>query len=254
MTEQPRGPFFSLDGKVAFVTGAGRGLGEAIAYRLAASGAKVGVFDLDGEKAANVALACSGVALQGSVTSPEDVERALQYLQEQFGPPHIVVNNAGILGDVAPTWELEVDDLRQVLEVNLIGTFIVCRAVLPGMIARKYGRIINISSVAGKEGNPDLVPYSASKAAVIALSKSIAKSVAVEEGDITVNSISPAILNSPMFDEMPKETAEKMIAKIPLGRPGKIEEVAGLVHYLASNEASFTTGQCYDISGGRSTY
>ncbi len=253
MVEQPRGPFFSLDGKVALVTGAGRGLGEAIAYRLAASGTKVGVFDLDGEKAADVARNCSGIALQGSVTNEEDIERALRYLQEQFGPPHIVVNNAGILGQVAPCWEVDAAEMRHVLDVNLMGTFLVCRAVLPGMLARQYGRIVNIASIAGKEGNSQLVPYSVSKAAVIALTKSIAKSVA-GQGDVTINSISPALLETPMLEEMPAETAQSMLDKAPLGRAGTIEEVAALVHYLASNESSYTTGQCFDISGGRASY
>jgi len=253
MVEQPRGPFFSLDGRVALVTGAGQGLGEAIAYRLAASGAKVGVFDLDGEKAANVALNCSGVALQGSVTNAEDVERALTNLEERFGPVQIVVNNAGILGKFAPCWDLDVPDMRQVMEVNLMGTFLVCRAVLPGMMARSYGRIINIASIAGKEGNANLLPYSTSKAAIIALTKSIAKSVA-KNGDITVNCVTPAIISSPMLDKLPNGSKEELVADIPVGRPGTIEEVAALVHYLASHESSFTTGQSYDISGGRASY
>lgn len=249
MAEQPRGPFFKLDGKVAFVTGAGQGLGEAIAYRLAACGAKVGVFDLDGEKAANVALNCSGVGLQGSVTCEEDVERGLRYLEEQFGPPQIVVNNAAILGAIGPCWELEADDIRQVMDVNLIGTFLVCHAVLPGMLSRKYGRIINIASVAGKEGNADLIPYSTSKAAVIALTKSIAKSVG-GKGDIVVNCISPALLDTPMWESLPKTVADSLVASVPVGRTGTIEEVAALVHYLASSESSLTTGQCYNMNGG----
>ncbi len=253
MTEQPQGPFFSLDGKVAFVTGAGQGLGEAIAQRLSACGARVGVFDLDGERAANVALNCSGIALQGSVTSEEDIARALGYLEEQYGPPDIVVNNAGIIGKIGPVWELTRADFQQVLDVNLIGAFLVSQAVLPGMIERKYGRVINIASIAGKEGNPNLVPYSASKAALIGMTKSLAREVC-GQGDVTVNSISPAVIHTPMMDEMPRETAEFMVSKVPMGRPGTPQEVAALVHYLASSDASFTTGQCYDISGGRATY
>ncbi len=249
MVEQPRGPFFKLDGRVAFVTGAGQGMGEAIAYRLAACGAKVGVFDLDGEKAANVALKCSGIALQGSITSEEDVERALGYLREQFGEPHIVVNNAGILGKVGSAWELEAADVRQVLDVNLIGTFLVCRAVLPGMIARDYGRVINIASIAGREGNSDLVPYSVSKGAVIALTKSLAKSV-TGKGDVAVSCIAPALLNTPMWDALPKSAADSLASRIALGRAGRIEEIAGLVHYLASSESSLSNGQCYDVNGG----
>ncbi len=245
--------FFSLAGKVALVTGAGQGIGEAIARRLAAAGAKVGVFDLNESAANAVANEIAGVALPGDVTREFDMAVALAHLAANAGPVDILVNNAGIIGKVGPIADISRDDLEQVLAINLVGPFLLSRAVLPTMLTRKYGRIVNVASIAGKEGNPNLIPYSVSKAALIALTKSLAKEVA-GKGDITVNSISPAVIHTPMMDALPAATQDYMVSRVPLGRPGKSEEVAALVHYLASSEASFTTGQCYDISGGRATY
>jgi 3-oxoacyl-[acyl-carrier protein] reductase len=246
-------PFFDLTGKIAFVTGAGQGIGAAIARRFAAAGAKVGVFDLDERLATEVASEVGGVPLVGSVTSEVDIDRALNELQRQAGSPDLVVNNAGIIGKVGPIGSLDRSDLEHVLEVNLVGPFLISRAVLPAMRERRYGRIVNVASIAGKEGNPNLIPYSVSKAALIALTKALAKEVA-GQGDITVNSISPAVIHTPMMDALPQTTQDYMVSRVPLGRPGTADEVAALVHYLASSEASFTTGQCYDISGGRATY
>jgi NAD(P)-dependent dehydrogenase (short-subunit alcohol dehydrogenase family) len=245
--------FFRLDGKVALVTGGGQGIGEAICRRLAAAGATVGVFDRDAGKAQKIALAVKGVALAGDVTSEADVAAAVDELEAQAGPVDILVNNAGIVGRAARIWELTKDDMEAVLAVNLVGPFLCCRAVVPGMLQCKYGRIVNVASIAGKEGNPTLGPYSASKAALIALTKSLAKELA-GQGDLTVNSIAPAVIATPMLEGIPQATIDYMVSRIPLGRPGKAEEVAALVHFLASAEASFTTGQCYDISGGRATY
>jgi 3-oxoacyl-[acyl-carrier protein] reductase len=163
------------------------------------------------------------------------------------------VNNAGIIGMVGPIADISRNDLEDVLAINLVAPFLLSRAALPAMLARKYGRIVNVASIAGKEGNPNLIPYSVSKAALIALTKSLAKEVA-GKGDITVNSISPAVIHTPMMDALPAATQEYMVSRVPLGRPGTSEEVAALVHYLASSDASFSTGQCYDISGGRATY
>jgi 3-oxoacyl-[acyl-carrier protein] reductase len=165
----------------------------------------------------------------------------------------ILVNNAGITGKSASVWDLKRDDLESVLAVNLVGPFLWCRAVIPGMLQRGCGRIVNMASIAGKEGNPALAPYSASKAGLIALTKSLAKEVA-GKGDITVNAISPAVIATPILEGLPQSTIDYMVSRIPMGRTGRAEEVAALVHYLASPEASFTTGQCYDISGGRATY
>jgi len=163
------------------------------------------------------------------------------------------VNNAGITGRTLPLWQLEESDLDQVYAVNLKGVFLTCRAVIDSMISRRYGRIVNVASIAGKEGNPTLIPYSSTKAAVICLTKALAKEV-VGQGDITVNSISPAVVRTSILDTMSPETVAYMVSKIPVGRTGTVEEIAALVHFLASREASFTTGQCYDISGGRATY
>ena len=245
--------FFRLDGRVALVTGGGQGIGEAICRRLAQAGAKVGVFDLEAGKAAKVALSIGGVALAGDVTSESDVESALEELHERAGPIDILVNNAGITGKAGRIWELTQKDLESVLAVNVVGPWLFCRAVAPVFQQRQYGRIVNVASIAGKEGNPTLGPYSASKAALIALTKSMAKEL-VGQGDITVNAISPAVIHTPILEGLPQATVDYMVAKIPMGRTGKPEEVAALVHFLASAEASFTTGQCYDISGGRATY
>ena len=245
--------FFGLDGKVALVTGGGQGIGEAICLRLAAAGAKVGVFDLDAARAQRVALAIGGIGLAGNVSAEADLDAAVIDLQERFGGIDILVNNAGVTGKAGKLWELTRQDWETVLDVNVLGPVICCQAVVPIMRQRKYGRIVNIASIAGKEGNPTLGPYSASKAALIAFTKSLAKEL-VGQGDITVNSISPAVIHTPILDGLPQSTVDYMVSRIPMGRTGRPEEVAALVHYLASAEASFTTGQCYDISGGRATY
>lgn len=246
-------PFFSLTGKVALVTGAGQGIGAAIARRLAAAGARVGVFDLNRSASEAVADEIAGVALTGDVTYEGHIERALTELSVQAGPIDILVNNAGIIGKVGAIGDLTRDDLQAVLDINLVAPFLFCQAVLPDMLAKKYGRIVNVASIAGKEGNPNLIPYSVSKAALICMTKALAKEVA-GKGDLTVNAISPAVIHTPMMDALPQATQDYMVSRVPLGRPGTADEVASLVHYLSSREASFTTGQCYDISGGRATY
>lgn len=249
----PRTEFFSLEGQAAVVTGGGRGIGEGIVIRLAAAGARLAVLDSDGAATEEVALRVKGVGLTCDVTSAASVRSAIEEVRRRFGPIQILVNNAGIAGRTAPLWELEERDLDQVYAVNLKGVFLTCRAVIPEMLAQGYGRILNIASIAGKEGNPTLLPYSATKAGVIGLTKSLAKEVA-GKGDITVNSISPAVIKTKILEGISKETVQYMVSRIPMGRTGTIEEVAALVHFLVSREASFTTGQCYDISGGRATY
>lgn len=245
--------FFDLEGQVAVVTGAGQGIGEGIARRLQAAGARVAILDLNEEKARAVAQSMGGLGLKCDVASSTVVENCIQEVRRHLGPIDIVVNNAGITGKTALLWHLDESDLDQVYAVNLKGVFLMCRVVISEMLERRYGRIVNVASIAGKEGNPTLLPYSSMKAAVIGLTKALAKEVA-GKGDITVNSISPAVVYTKIHDTIPKQTIEYMVSRIPMGRTGKIEEVAALVHYLVSREASFTTGQCYDISGGRATY
>jgi len=245
--------FFSLQGQVAVVTGAGQGIGEGIATRLSQAGARVAVLDMNRSTAEASAQRLKGIGLHCDVSSAVSVQSAMEEVRRQLGPIQILVNNAGITGRTLPLWELDESDLDQVYAVNLKGVFLACRAVIPEMLAQGYGRILNVASIAGKEGNPTLIPYSSTKAAVIGLTKALAKEVA-GKGNITVNAISPAVIRTKILDTIAKETVQYMVSRIPMGRTGTIEEIAALVHYLVSREASFTTGQCYDISGGRATY
>jgi 3-oxoacyl-[acyl-carrier protein] reductase len=245
--------FFSLKNRVAIVTGGGQGIGEGIAIRLHAAGAKVAVLDLNEGAAESVAKSVAGLGVKCDVSSAGSVKGAVERVRGELGPIDILVNDAGITGKTARLWELEEEDMDRVYAVNLKGVFLMCRAVILEMLERKYGRIVNMASIAGKEGNPTLVPYSSSKAGVIALTKAFAKEVA-EQGDITVNSIAPGVVRTKILDTIAPKTVQYMISKIPMGRTGRIEEVAALVHFLVSSESSFTTGQCYDISGGRATY
>ena len=250
------GDFFRLDGRVAVVTGGGQGIGEAVCRRLAAAGARVGVFDLNAEHARRVAQSIGGVPMLGDLTSEADLDRVFAEIRSAAGPVDVLVNNAGVAsrkGRDVPIWESVREDWEFVFDINVVGLVLCCKAVLPGMIERKYGRVVNIASIAGKEGNPKMGPYSASKAAVIALTKSLSKEL-VGKGDICVNSVSPAVIQTPILDQLNPEQINMMLSKIPLGRTGKPDEVAALVHFLSSSECSFTTGFCFDISGGRATY
>jgi 2-dehydro-3-deoxy-L-rhamnonate dehydrogenase (NAD+) len=247
---------FRLDGKVAVVTGGGQGIGEAICRRLSKAGAKVGVFDMVEANSVRVANAIGGVPLVGDLTKEADLERVFGEMAQKAGPVDILVNNAGVAsrkGRDVPIWESVREDWEFVLGINVVGLALCCKAVLPGMIERRYGRIVNIASIAGKEGNPKMAPYSASKAAVICLTKSLSKEL-IGKGDICVNSVSPAVIQTPILDQLNAEQINMMLSKIPLSRTGKPEEVAALVHFLCSSDCSFTTGFCFDISGGRATY
>ena len=245
--------FFCLKGQIAVITGGAQGIGEGVARRLSAAGARIAILDLKEESAKSVAQEIDGFAVRCDVTSGGSVAESILAVRRNFGRISILVNNAGIAGKTGYLWELDESDLDKVYAVNLKGVFLMCRAVIEEMLEGGYGRIVNVASIAGKEGNPRLIPYSSSKSAVIALTKALAKEVA-GRGDITVNSISPAAVQTKILETISRETVEYMISRIPMGRTGTIEEIAALVHYLVSPEASFTTGQCYDISGGRATY
>jgi 2-dehydro-3-deoxy-L-rhamnonate dehydrogenase (NAD+) len=245
--------FFYLKGQTAVVTGGAQGIGEGIARRLSSAGARIAILDLDEENAKSVAQEMGGFAVRCDVTSEASVAESVLAVRRNLGRISILVNNAGIAGRTGYLWELDERDLDKVYAVNLKGVFLMCRAVVEEMLESGYGRIVNVASIAGKEGNPRLIPYSSTKAAVIALTKALAKEV-TGRGDITVNSISPAAVQTKILETIPQETVNYMVSRIPMGRTGRIEEIAALVHYLVSPEASFTTGQCYDISGGRATY
>jgi 3-oxoacyl-[acyl-carrier protein] reductase len=231
----------------ALVTGAARGIGLACAQRLRAAGCRVVGVDL-GTPALAEAAAHLDVVAELDVSDAAAVRR----LVAEHGPFDIVVNSAGVVGPNKPMWEVSDDEWRSTMAVNLDGVFQVCRAVVPAMVERGWGRIVNIASIAGKEGNPNLAAYSASKAAVIGFTKSIGKELATT--GVLVNSIAPAVIATPMNSDTAPEVLQYMIAKIPMARTGSAEEVAALVLWLSSDECSFSTGACYDISGGRATY
>jgi len=244
----------SLAGRVALITGGARGIGLAIARRLVADGASVALVDLDKSavEAAASEIGASAVALVADVTRTDDVERAVGAAHARWGRLDIVVNNAGITGGSKLTWELTDDDWNRVIACDLTSVFLVSRAAVRLMLRARSGRIINIASIAGKEGNPTLAPYSTAKAGVIGFTKALAKEVATH--GILVNAIAPAVIGTDMVKQMSKETVDYLVAKIPMGRVGRPEEVAALVAWLVSDECTFSTGAVYDLSGGRATY
>lgn len=243
-----------LGGRCAVVTGGAQGFGRAITERFVASGAKVAIWDVDEALAARTAKAIGNdvLALQVDVTDPASVETARAATVSALGRIDILVNNAGIAGDNKPTWQTDVEMWRKVLRVNLDGPFICSRAVVPGMIAQNYGRIVNIASIAGKEGNPNAAHYSASKAGLIALTKSLGKELAGY--DIAVNAVTPAAAKTALFDQMTQAQIDYMLSKIPRGRFVLVEELAAMAAWMASQECGYTTGAVFDLSGGRATY
>src|SRR5262245_17304724 len=241
-----------LNGRNAVVTGGASGLGFAIAERLARSGAKVVIWDIDDEAAQAAGRELGGFAIAADVGDLAAVTHAVGKTLAIVPAIDVLVNNAGITGPNVKLWEYPAQDWKQVFAVNVDGTFHCCRAVVPHMRERNDGRIVNIASVAAKEGNPNASAYSASKAAVIALTKSLAKELA--DTAIRVNCVTPAAVRTPLFAQMTQTHIDYMLSKIPLGRFGEPQEIAALVTWLASEECSFSTGAVFDLSGGRATY
>lgn len=227
-------------GRMAIVTGGAQGIGAAIVERMEASGASVRVWDVAAKKD------------PVDVSDPAAVERAAARAFADLGRIDVLVNNAGIAGLNSPTVEYPVDEWERVLKVNLTSQFLCCRAVAPYMVKRNYGRIVNIASVAGKEGNPNAVAYSASKAGVIALTKSLGKELA--QTGVLVNCVTPAAAKTAIFEQMTQQHIDYMLAKIPMNRFVTVDEIASLVCWLASEDCAFSTGAVFDISGGRATY
>ncbi len=250
MTEQ------DFKGRIAVVTGAARGIGLAVAQGLAQRGAAVSLWDIDAARLADARAALPGTGdhhtasldlsdWKAVAAAAEDTGRAL-------GRPDVLINNAGIAGPNAKTWEYPVEDWLRVMAVDLNAVFYCCRALVPGMLAGGYGRIVNVASIAGKEGNPNASAYSTAKAGVIGLTKSLGKETA--GSGITVNCVTPAAVKTEIFDQISEEHIQYMLSKIPMGRFGQVEEVAALILWLASSACSFSTGAVFDVSGGRATY
>ncbi len=243
-----------LNGRCAVVTGGAQGFGRAIAERFAASGSKVAIWDFDQALADKTAKEIGGAAtaFKVDVSDPAAVEQARDATIAALGKIDIFVNNAGIAGINKTVWETDLEEWRKVLRINLDGPFICCKAIVPHMIAQKYGRIVNIASIAGKEGNPNAAHYSASKAGLIALTKSLGKELAAH--DIAVNAVTPAAAKTAIFDQLTQQHIDFMLSKIPKARFVLVQELAAMVAWLSSEDCSFSTGAVFDISGGRATY
>ena len=243
-----------FEGRTAVVTGGAAGIGLAVAKRLVLSGARVALWDLDAKALATAAAGLGhGTDTQTlDVADARAVERAAAATSKAFGRIDALVCSAGIAGPNRTTWEFPVDDWKRVFDINVNGLFYCNRAIVPEMMKRDYGRIVNIASVAGKEGNPNASAYSASKAAVIGLTKSIGKELA--KTGIRVNCVTPAAVRTAIFDQITQQHIDFMLSKIPMGRFGTVDEIAAMVCWLASEDCSFSTGAVFDLSGGRATY
>lgn len=245
-----------LEGKNALVTGGARGIGYAIAERLLQSGAGVALWDMDADA---LAQAVKELSAHGKVTAEKldvanenQIAAALAATEKSLGAVDILVNNAGIAGPTIKLWEYTPEDIRRVIDIDLVGPFLCCRAIVPGMMQRGYGRIVNIASIAGKEGNANASAYSAAKAGVIAMTKSLGKELASH--GIMVNCITPAAAKTDIFKQISQQHIDFMLAKIPMGRFVEVKEIAAMAVWLASGDCSFTTGGVFDISGGRAVY
>ena len=243
-----------FDGRVAIVTGGAGGIGLAVGRRLAAAGARVVLVDLrrDAVSAAAESLGPGATGVQADVGSVAEVEGLVARTLEREGRIDILINNAGIMGRTAPLWELSVDEWNHVLAVDLTSVFLVSRAIVPHMRARRSGAIVSVASIAGKEGTPNLIPYTVAKAGIIAFTKALGKEV-VADG-IRVNCVAPGVIDTPLLGQLPETATQIMLSKAPMGRFGTADEVAAVVQFLASDDASFVTAQCFDASGGRATY
>jgi 3-oxoacyl-[acyl-carrier protein] reductase len=244
-----------MQGRSVIVTGGASGIGLEVAQRLARSGAKVAIWDANEKALATAASAVSPMQphiAKADVTSLAQVQSAFRSTLSAFGKLDALVNSAGVPGMNATLWEYPVDEWLRVVDINLHGTFYTCRTVVPHMIENGYGRIVNIASIAGKEGNPNLSAYSAAKAAVIGLTKSLGKELA--NTGVVVNSIAPAAIKTPLFEQLTPAFIDYILAKIPMGRFGTVQEAAAMICWMCTQECSFTTGACFDLSGGRATY
>ena len=246
-----------FDGQVAIVTGAATGIGYGIARRLASEGAKLVMVDLNGSmgEQSSSEISARGAETRlvvGDVAESSTADEAVRQAMDSWGRLDILVNNAGITGVDGNIWETPVEEMDRVYRTNLRGVYSFCHAAIPAMLERDYGRIVNIASIAGKEGNPRMAPYSATKAAVIGLTKSVGKELA--KTGVRVNCVTPAVVQTRILDELTPEQIQYMVDRIPIGRTGDIAEIAALVAWLASEECSFSTGAVFDISGGRATY
>jgi 3-oxoacyl-[acyl-carrier protein] reductase len=243
-----------MAGRGAIVTGGASGIGYAIAQRLAASGANVAIWDMAGDLDARAKALGTGkhVGIKVNVTKIAEVEAAMTASVAALGRIDAMVNSAGVAGKNATVAEYPIDEWLRVCDINLNGVFYCCRTVAPHMVANNYGRIVNIASIAGKEGNPNASAYSASKAGVIGLTKSLGKELA--KNRITVNCVTPAAVRTPIFDQVEQYHIDYMLSKIPMGRFGEVEEIAAMVAWMCTEDCSFTTGGVFDLSGGRGTY
>ena len=241
-----------LNNKTAVITGGAQGFGYSMVERFSQSGAKVVIWDKDQELIDSLDLPDNVSAVQTDVTSYDSVEKSVKETIDKNSTIDILVNNAGIAGPSFKTWEYPIDQWQNVVDIDLTGVFYCCRAVAPHMIKNNYGRIVNVASIAGKEGNPNAMPYSAAKAGVIALTKSLGKELS--DKNIAVNCVTPAAAKTRIFDQISQEHIDYMLSKIPRGRFLKVDELASMVSWLVSEENSYTTGAVFDLSGGRATY